>query len=170
MRSSVFNQRTFWWCLLDATYQGAVLCLVPLAVYARSSNGGLWTAGTLQMAAVTVAANTQLAMDLQHWTWITAAIFGISIALYAAWSLAYDGLPGVAIALGSLEGRNMVIYHVAVTAEFWLGLPLAVSMGMIPRFIAHALRTHFAPSAVQLQRESDLKAQRQSKRGSFERL
>uniref|UniRef100_J3LND5 Phospholipid-transporting ATPase n=1 Tax=Oryza brachyantha TaxID=4533 RepID=J3LND5_ORYBR len=145
-REESYNLRLFIFFMIDSIWQSLAIFFIPYLAYRKStidsaSLGDLWT------LAVVILVNIHLAMDVIRWNWIThAAIWGSIVATLIC-VMVIDSIP-------ILPGF-WAIYKVMGTGLFWALLLAVIVVGMIPHFVAKAIREHFLPNDIQIAREME---------------
>uniref|UniRef100_A0A0D9VTJ5 Phospholipid-transporting ATPase n=1 Tax=Leersia perrieri TaxID=77586 RepID=A0A0D9VTJ5_9ORYZ len=145
-REESYNLRLFIFFMIDSIWQSLAVFFIPYLAYRKStidsaSLGDLWT------LAVVILVNIHLAMDVIRWNWIThAAIWGSIVATLIC-VMVIDSIP-------ILPGF-WAIYKVMGTGLFWALLLAVIVVGMVPHFVAKAIREHFLPNDIQIAREME---------------
>ncbi|KAH7429659.1 hypothetical protein KP509_09G060500 [Ceratopteris richardii] len=146
-----YNNRLFWITMLDTLWQSLVLFYVPLYTY-QVSTIDIWSIGSLWTIAVVILVNLHLAMDVQHWMWIThLAIWGSIASTF-----------GCLLILDSIKQETFlphygVIFHMISTFEYWFDIVLIVVLALLPRFCVKAMVQRVWPTDIQMAREVEAK-------------
>eukprot|EP00899_Mesostigma_viride_P012482 jgi/Mesvir1/21234/Mv06669-RA.2 len=151
-RGLYYSKRLFALTMLDMYYQGAVLCLVPLAVHANS-DAGMWEVGASMLASSVVVTNAALAMDTLYFTLLQHAAFAISIGVYCVLVLGLQAMPK--------QEQYWVIYHAIQGPRFWLTVLLATILSLLPRFVAKVFICTLCPHEMVVIREQEILRERQ---------
>uniref|UniRef100_A0A0D3FHZ1 Phospholipid-transporting ATPase n=1 Tax=Oryza barthii TaxID=65489 RepID=A0A0D3FHZ1_9ORYZ len=145
-REESYNLRLFIFVMLDSIWQSLAVFFIPYLAYRKSTIDGA-SLGDLWTLAVVILVNIHLAMDVIRWNWIThAAIWGSIVATLIC-VMVIDSIP-------ILPGF-WAIYKVMGTGLFWALLLAVIVVGMIPHFVAKAIREHFLPNDIQIAREME---------------
>lgn len=147
--SESYNRKLFWLTMLDTLWQSMVLFLVPVLTYQHSTMD-ISGIGSVWIISVVILVNLHLAMDIQHWTWIS------HLSIWGSISATYVCL----IILDLLTDDNSlphywVIFHVAQTSCYWLNIFLIACLALLPRFIFKVAKQRFWPSDIQIAREEE---------------
>ena len=77
-----YNKLLFWLTVADTLWQSLVLFYVPYLTH-NGSTIDIWSLGSIWTISVVVLVNIHLAMDVEHFTWIThLALWGSIAATY----------------------------------------------------------------------------------------
>lgn len=145
-----YNRPLFWLTMLDTLWQSLVLFYVPVFTY-RHSTVDIWSIGSVWTISVVVLVNIHLAMDVEHYTWIShLAIWGSIAATYIC-LIVLDVLTEP-IPLPSY----WVIFHVASTACYWFDILLIIILALLPRFMIKVAKQRFRPADVDVAREEEV--------------
>ncbi|KAI5077468.1 hypothetical protein GOP47_0007292 [Adiantum capillus-veneris] len=146
-RDENYNSLLFWITMLDTLWQSLVLFYVPLYTY-QVSTIDIWSIGSLWTVAVVILVNLHLAMDVQHWTWIThLAIWG-SIASTFGCLFILDS-----ITVESFLPHYRVIHKMIRTFGYWYDIVLIVILALLPRFFVKVVVQRVWPCDIQIARE-----------------
>lgn len=145
-----YNRPLFWLTMLDTLWQSLVLFYVPFLTY-RQSTVDIWSIGSVWTISVVVLVNIHLAMDIEHFTWITHLALWGSIAATYICLIVIDMLTD-----DTSLAHYWVIFHVASTACYWFDILLIISLALLPRFAIKVVKERFQPSDVQVVREEEI--------------
>ncbi|KAJ7536498.1 hypothetical protein O6H91_12G071800 [Diphasiastrum complanatum] len=149
-RNEGYNQRLFWFTMLDTLWQSLVLFYVPFFTY-RESTVDMYSLGSLWSIAVVILVNLHLAMDVKSWTWIThAAIWGSILVTYACLFILDS------IASTDFLPHYWVMYHIVGSGSYWLDKILIVAIALLPRFCIGLIRQRISPTDIQIAREAEI--------------
>ncbi|KAI5073617.1 hypothetical protein GOP47_0011630 [Adiantum capillus-veneris] len=147
-RNESYSRTLFWLTMLDTLWQSLVLFYVPFFTY-RCSNIDIWSIGSIWIIAVVVLVNLHLAMDIEHYTWIThVALWGSIVATYICLIVLDVLTDPVSLA------HYGTIFHVASTAGYWLDILLIVILALLPRFCIKVMKLRCLMLLWRVQRES----------------
>ncbi|KAH7433026.1 hypothetical protein KP509_07G050900 [Ceratopteris richardii] len=145
-----YSRLLFWLTMLDTLWQSLVLFYVPYLTF-RHSTIDTWSIGSIWIISVVILVNLHLAMDVEHYTWIThLAIWGSIVATYIC-----------LIALDLLTDDDSLVYYgtifnIAGTASYWLDIFLIIVIALLPRFVVKLVKQKFWPSDVDIAREEEI--------------
>ncbi|XP_050214936.1 phospholipid-transporting ATPase 1-like [Mercurialis annua] len=146
-RQEAYNMHLFWITMADTLWQSLVLFAIPLFIY-NESTIDIWSMGSLWTIAVVILVNIHLAMDVQHWVYIThAAVWG-SVVITFACVVVLDSIP--------IFPNYGTIYHMAKSPTYWLTILLIVVAALLPRFLFKVVHQIFWPSDIQIAREAEI--------------
>ncbi|KAJ2782580.1 hypothetical protein H4R18_002209, partial [Coemansia javaensis] len=150
------NRYFQWWryvlYVVDGIYQSMVIFftfyLFTYTSDVQNANGRTWGRSDLSTGptvAVVIAASLCVGFNSWQWNWIMATAIGLSIAV----CLVYIAVSS-AVRYYSLEGVATVVMS---TVQFWFGVPLAVVVALLPRYIAHSWQKLYRPRDLDIIRE-----------------
>ncbi|KAH7433028.1 hypothetical protein KP509_07G051000 [Ceratopteris richardii] len=146
-----YSKLLFWLTMLDTLWQSLVLFYAPYLTF-RHSTIDIWSIGSIWIISVVILVNLHLAMDVEHYTWIThLAIWGSIVATYIC-----------LIVLDLLTDDDSLVYYgtifnIAGTANYWLDIFLIIVTALLPRFVLKIVKQKIWPSDVDIAREEEIR-------------
>ena len=144
-------QVSLW--MLNGLYQAAVAFVFVLGAYWLTSDRPsgmilpMEAQGTTMTTLIILAINLQLALAVQHWTWLLLLAMLVSLASWTVVLLVLDALPPRA-AMVSILFANPLFYLIIICA---------VVIMLLPDFVGRAVQRQCFPSDLQILQEMERK-------------
>ncbi|KAJ4970123.1 hypothetical protein NE237_003222 [Protea cynaroides] len=146
-RQESYNMYLFWMTMIDTFWQSLVLFYIPVFIYKESSID-IWSMGSLWTITVVVLVNIHLAMDIQRWVLITHIATWGSVVITCICMVILDSVP--------IFPNYWTIYHLVMSATYWLTILLTTTIALLPRFLFKAIHQFYRPSDIQIAREAEI--------------
>ena len=134
----LYSHRRFWVLMADTVWQSLCLFFVPVLAY--RGGAGLFELGAVMYTAAVFMVNLHLALEVQHWNWISTLSIVGSLVLFLASTLAYAAVVAVP--------DYWVFYHTYGTAQCWVAVLLTLVVGLLPRLVVLVAIQAAAPSDI----------------------
>lgn len=151
---SEWNQKKFWWYMVDGIYQSVICFFFPYLVYYKTglvtSNGlGLdhrYWVGIMVTAIAVVSCNLYVLLHQYRWDWFSTLFVALSCLVLFAWT----GIWSSVVRSGEFYKSAA---HVYGSASFWAVFFVGILFCLLPRFTYDIFLKLFSPKDVDIIRE-----------------
>uniref|UniRef100_A0A1I7WC50 PhoLip_ATPase_C domain-containing protein n=1 Tax=Heterorhabditis bacteriophora TaxID=37862 RepID=A0A1I7WC50_HETBA len=139
---------SFWLNMLDAAWQSAVIYWLCHFTFI-DTDCDLWTFGVVMCTQLLVVNTFHLALLVQYWTWPMFWSMFLSLTVFFAFSLLYNGFVTAYWTWTNVKDTPVLIAEYAMAdARFWLIVLLSTVLCLIPRFVLIVITNSIRPSGV----------------------
>ncbi|KAI9218609.1 hypothetical protein BC828DRAFT_388135 [Blastocladiella britannica] len=153
LKQSYYNSAKFWVHILDALYQSLMCYFVGYMIYSDAvvsqvGWGGAdnYEVGTAMATFAITTANVYIAMYIRSWSWAMLVGIPANTLLFPLYVWGYS----IYSSDSPIAGLDSVLL---ASAHYWVAIPLAVILCVLPRFMIEYYRVNYYPGDVDLVRQ-----------------